>query len=57
MADQTYLVRLKPPTRALRQVAAARVEIQSEHLAFVNSEDKLAALFLMDIVRGWNVLD
>jgi hypothetical protein len=54
MADKTYLVRLKPPSLAIQQVVAARAEIQDDHLAFVRSDGKLAALFLMELVEGWN---
>jgi hypothetical protein len=56
MADKTYLVRLKSPNLALQQVVATRAEIQEEHLVFVSSDGKLAALFLMEMVESWNVL-
>jgi hypothetical protein len=56
MAEKTFLVRLKPPSLALQQVVSARAEIQEDHLVFVNSDGKLAALFLTEIVEGWNVL-
>jgi hypothetical protein len=56
MTDRTYLVRLKPPSRALQQVAAARFEIQDEHLVFVDASGKLAGLFLMELVESWNAL-
>jgi hypothetical protein len=54
MADKTYLVRLKRPSLAFQHVAASRFEIHFEHLVFVDSEGKLAALFLMEIVESWN---
>src|ERR1700678_3967173 len=38
------LVRLKPPSLALQRVVAAQAEIQEEHLVFVSSDGKLAAL-------------
>jgi hypothetical protein len=56
MADKTYLVRLKPPGLAVQHVTASRFEIHGEHLVFVNSEGKLAALFLMELVQSWNVV-
>jgi hypothetical protein len=56
MAEQTYLVRLKPPSFALQQVTASRFEIQGEHLVFVDSRGKLAALFLAESVESWNAL-
>ena len=56
MADQTYLVAFKPPSHAIQHVIAATVEVYGERLVFLNAEGKLAALFLMEIVRSWNVL-
>ena len=56
MVDLTYIVALKPPSQAVQQVVAATVEVHGEHLVFLNADDKLAALFLMEIVQSWNVL-
>ena len=56
MVDKTYLVCLKPPSLALQHVDAARFEIHGEHLVFVDSDGKLAALFLMELVQSWSVL-
>jgi hypothetical protein len=54
MADQTYLVKLKPPGRGVQHVIAAIVEIHGDHLAFLDAKRKLAALFLLEIVESWN---
>jgi hypothetical protein len=54
--DQTYLVALKLPSRAVQHVIAASLKIQGEHLVFFNAEGELAALFLLEIVQSWNVL-
>jgi hypothetical protein len=56
MVDQTYLVAFKPPSQAIQHVIAAMVEVRGEHLVFLSSEGKLAALVLMEIVQSWNVL-
>ena len=56
MTDKTYLVRFKPREIGLQTVIAARAEIHGEHIALLNSEGKLAALFLMEIVESWSVL-
>ena len=56
MTDKTYLVRLKPRELGLVAVKAAKAEIHGEHLALLNSECQLAALFLMEIVESWSVL-
>jgi hypothetical protein len=50
-------VRINPPSGALQHVTAVRAEIHGEHLVFLNSEGKLAALFLMEIVESWNEIN
>jgi hypothetical protein len=57
MPDKTFLVRLKSLSLAFQQVIAGKSEIQEEHLVFVKSDGKLAALFLMELVQSWNVLE
>jgi len=57
MPDKNYLVRLKAPRFPFHLVRAARAEIQGEHLVFLNSEGKLAALFLMETVESWNEIN
>jgi hypothetical protein len=54
MPDKIFLVRMKVPSGALQHVTASTVEICGEHLLFLNSQDKLAALFLVEIVESWN---
>jgi hypothetical protein len=54
MDEKTFLVRLKAPSLGLQQVVAARAEIQEDHLVFVHSDGRLAALFLLDLVESWN---
>jgi hypothetical protein len=56
MADQVFFVVLKAPDYAIRHVVAARYEVRGEHLAFINTEGRLAALFLIDTIQSWNVL-
>jgi hypothetical protein len=56
MADKTHLLRLTPPTLGIQHVLASSVEIHGEHLVLLNSEGKLAALFLTQVVQSWNVL-
>jgi hypothetical protein len=53
MTDKTYLVRLKPRELGLHVVLAASAEIHGEHIVLLNSEGKLAALFLLEIVETW----
>jgi hypothetical protein len=56
MDEKTYLVCLKPPSLALQQVVAAKAEIYGDHLVFVHSDGKLAAVFLMELVQSCNEL-
>ena len=54
MPDKTYLVRIKPPSLAIQHVDATSVEVHGQHLAFITSQGKLAALFLLEIVQSWD---
>jgi hypothetical protein len=54
--NQTYLVSLKLPSRAVQHVIAASLELHGENLVFFNAEGELAAMFLLEIVQSWNVL-
>ena len=54
MRTKTYLVRFKEPSFALQHVSAVKGKILGDHLLFLDSEGKLAALFLMDWVESWN---
>jgi hypothetical protein len=53
MAARTYLVRLKTPQRGVYFVIADSVEIQGEHLVFLNAQGKLLLLILLEIVESW----
>ncbi len=52
MTDKTFLVRLKPRQLSIQPVVAVRVEIQAEHIVLLDSNGKLAALFLMELVES-----
>jgi hypothetical protein len=54
MPEKTYIVNFRRPEIIMRPVVAARAEIQGDHLVFVNSDGRLAALFLLEIVQSWN---
>jgi hypothetical protein len=56
MAEKTYLVRFKLAGLGPQQVVASKAEIQEDHLVFINSDGKLAALFLLELVQSWNVV-
>ena len=54
MADVTFVVRFKSRDLQPQLVSASHVEIQGEHLAFLESHGKLIALFLMEVVESWS---
>lgn len=54
MVDQTYRVHLT--TGTVQHVTASTVQVYGEHLVFLNSKGKLAALFFTGLVRSWKVL-
>ena len=54
MADHIYRVRLK--TQTVHHIIASTVELQGDHLVFVNSKGQLTALFLKSVVQSWSML-
>jgi hypothetical protein len=54
MQDKTYMVRFKVPEIMMETVRAVRAEIQDDHLVFIDSQGRLAALFLMELVESWS---
>ena len=55
MASKTYVVKFKlPALGVVHTVIASTVEIHDEHLIFCDSEGKLAALFLLEVVESWS---
>jgi hypothetical protein len=54
MPDKLYLVQLKGSDLSFQVVIAARAEIHEEHLVFLRSDGKLAALFLLEVVASWS---
>jgi hypothetical protein len=57
MSDRCFLVRFKPPELSTQPVIADTSEIQGDHLALINSQGKLAALFLLEVVESWSESD
>jgi hypothetical protein len=54
MEDLTFVVRFKSRDLQPQLVSASRVEIQGDHLVFLESHGKLIALFLMEAVESWS---
>jgi hypothetical protein len=57
MAVVTYRVRFKAPDLRADLVVAASVQIQGEHLVFLDSDGKLVALFLLELVESWSEIE
>jgi hypothetical protein len=53
MPDKTYLIRFKEPDAVSLLVIAASVETHGEHLAFLRSDGRLAALVVADVIAEW----
>jgi hypothetical protein len=53
MLEKTYLIKFKEPDVCSLRVIAARAETHGEHVVFLTSDDKLAALVLTEIVAEW----
>jgi hypothetical protein len=56
MSDNTYLVRFKPAGISVQLVVAESAQIYDEHLVFLNSQGKVAGLFLLETVESWSEL-
>ena len=52
MLNKTFLVRLRSDAR--QHVRATKVEVHGNHLVFLTEKGKLAGVFLLDLVEGWN---
>jgi hypothetical protein len=55
--DKRYLVRFKYSTLNPNVVIAASVEIHGEHLVFLRSDGRLAALYVLEIIESWPEVD
>ena len=53
--DQVFFVVLKWPDYACTTRSRSG-EVRGEHLAFINTEGRLAALFLIETIQSWNAL-
>jgi hypothetical protein len=56
MVNKVFFVVLKSSKYAIHHVLAPRYEVRGEHLAFVNTEGRPAALFPIETIQSWNVL-
>jgi hypothetical protein len=54
MTNTAYLVRFKGGDPPPELVIAETIEFHGEHLAFLRSDGRLAALFVLEIVESWS---
>jgi hypothetical protein len=52
--ERTYIVKFTRPEINIQPVIAARAEIHGDHLVFLDSDGRLAALFPQEMVQSWN---
>jgi hypothetical protein len=53
MNDKRFQVVVGPAIATPQHFIASRAEVHGDHLVLIDSEGKLAALFLLDIVQSW----
>jgi hypothetical protein len=53
MPDKTYSIKFKEPDAVSLLVIAVSVETHGEHLAFLRSDGRLAALVVADFIAEW----
>lgn len=54
--EKLFIVRFVPPGMKPQSFTASTVEIHDEHLVLKNSQAKLVAMFLSEIVESWSEL-
>jgi hypothetical protein len=54
VADKTWIVSFKRAELKTQLVVASSAGILGDHLVFLNSRGELTALFLLDVVEGWD---
>ena len=53
----TYLVVMKRPPGNLHRITADSFEMQGDHLIFLTAQGELAALFVMEAVQSFNLIE
>ena len=54
MVDTIFLIEFRTPDAGSQSVFAARAEVRGEHLLLLNSNDQLAAVFMLENVKSWS---
>jgi hypothetical protein len=53
----TYLVVMKRPPGNLHRITADSFEMQGDHLIFLTAQGELAALFVVEAVQSFNLIE
>jgi len=54
MVDTTFQVEFRTPDLGAQSVIASHVEVRGEHLLLLDSNGKLAAVFMLENVKSWS---
>ncbi len=54
MSDITYLVEFRTPDLGAECVTASQVEVRGEHLLLLDSDGRLAAVYMLENVKSWS---
>jgi hypothetical protein len=57
MMERTYMVRFEMPGHSARYMTAASANVDGENLVFLNSVGEPVAIFLLEIVESWTVIN
>ena len=57
MIDKTYMVRFESPEIGALYMSAASAEVDGDNLVLLNSIGEPVAIFLLEIIESWSVLN
>jgi hypothetical protein len=54
--EKLFIVRFEPTGMKPQTFLASSAEIHGEHLVLMNSQGKLVAMFLFEVVQSWSTV-
>jgi hypothetical protein len=57
MIEKTYMVRFETPENSAQYMTAASAKVDGENLVFLNSIGEPVAVFLLEIVESWTLIN
>ncbi len=57
MMEKTYMVRFESPEISTQYMTAASAKVDGENLVFLNSIEEPVAIFQLEIVESWTVIN